>query len=684
MQCIFLDGLCTLLSKGAFMPLHSNRPPKLSGMMAILLVFQADSEHERIINVYMGLVVCQVDSHLYSPCQINDFIQDIEVNLWEAHSALKARHNAGQRCTYCLFVDNLSGIMSIPTDPPYCLVYPTTYIKGVKPDHFDTWTQGVPPCGVQYNDCLYPAILEPWNHCGPLIDPIMGEPCPMEVVSDFKAVNPIFKGSYGDSFLYSENDLARLRQQKVYLPVFQEEIPVPPTLSYWQSREPVAAKQSPHRVAAPDTSVESPKTRCSSSKSRPLWGTGCSSNTSTPKCPDSTSAKKPSHPQESTPNCPAKSPQACSSWKCGRSPSPTTEVDGCKQKDLHGIDSTMVDTTLPIGSSTMDTFRSPMGSLSKVVEPLAPSTTSTPLGKAGPREGRTISSDSRHSSASLFTSSSFNLLGLPSMGLGSLTPSVPSIAGSHHISSTWPPNSFPSGPSTPQLTINQANSIFGLASECQALSVKLAKDFQMLSGLEAIHRNSVQGMVHETLTLGHSAREATYTAILQDDITEAECEATTHCLCSEADAAWKKMHEVMYNHQLEYDRWLSNFLKKVEATLANMRDQSGQPFVLAEREDMTFEDCLSLMLRILPLLPQIPMDVSYKMQIPLTIAYCLESSVYRRWHPKQGGVSPFHKEVRASWTLTKVLHREHHQDSEGADCAPSPATSERSAGSGGS
>ena len=178
----------------------------------------------------------------------------------------------------------------------------------------------------------------------------------------------------------------------------------------------------------------------------------------------------------------------------------------------------------------MDTFCSLTGSLSEVVEPLALSITSTPLGKAGPREGWTISSDSRHSSALLFASSSFNILRLPSMGFGSLTPSVPSITSSHHILSTWPPNSFPSGPSAPWLTINQANSIFSIVFECQALSVRLAKDFQMLSGLEAIHHNSIQGMAHETLTLGHSACEATYVAILWDDITEAECKAMTRRL----------------------------------------------------------------------------------------------------------------------------------------------------------
>ena len=254
----------------------------------------------------------------------------------------------------------------------------------------------------------------------------------------------------------------------------------------------------------------------------------------------------------------------------------------------------MVDTTLPISSSILDTFRSPTGSFSDVIELLPPSITSTPLGQAGPRHGWMTSSDSRHSSASLFASSSFNLHGYPSMGLGSLTPLVPSIAGSHHVSSTWSPNLFPSGPSTPRLTIDQANNIFGLASECQALGIRLAKDFQVLSGLEAIHRNSVQGMAHETLTLGSAAREATYVVIQWDDIMEVEHEAMTRHLHSEADAAWKKMHKVMYNHQLDYDWWLADFLKEAEMTLANMRDQIWTTVcALAESKGMPFKDCLS-------------------------------------------------------------------------------------------
>ena len=97
---------------------------------------------------------------------------------------------------------------------------------------------------------------------------------------------------------------------------------------------------------------------------------------------------------------------------------------------------------------------------------------------------------------------------------------------------------------------------------------------------------------------------------------------------------------------------------------------------------MTFEDCLSLVLCVLHLLLQIPMDISFQMQIPLTITYCLESSVCRRWHSEQGGVSPLHKEVRASRTLTKVLGGVTHQGGGGVDHPPSPAISEGSVGLG--
>ena len=118
----------------------------------------------------------------------------------------------------------------------------------------------------------------------------------------------------------------------------------------------------------------------------------------------------------------------------------------------------------------------------------------------------------------------------------------------------------------------------------------------------------------------------------------------TRRLRSEADAAWKEMHEVMYNHQLQYDQQLITFLTDTETALNNMQGEVWAIVrALAENEGIMFDACLGLMLQVLNLLPQIPIDISFQTQIPLTITYCPESSIYRRWHPEQGGVSPLHK-----------------------------------------
>ena len=198
-----------------------------------------------------------------------------------------------------------------------------------------------------------------------------------------------------------------------------------------------------------------------------------------------------------------------------------------------------------------------------------------------------------------------------------------------------------------------------------------------------MHCNSIQGTVHKTLTLGCSVREATYSAILGDRVSEAEHEAMTHHLCSEADVAWKEMDKMMYNHQLQYDPQLTTFLKDTKKALNNMRGEAWAAIhALAENEGITFNASLGLTLQVLNLLLQIPIDISFQTQIPLTIAYCQESSVYRRWCPEQGSISPLGKEVRASCTLSKVLGRVTHQPSECMDHPTSPAPSDNSVRSG--
>ena len=70
-----------------------------------------------------------MESCLYTPDQILDFVANLEVNLKAVRDTLKARSDPSKRCTFCLFVRNYGGAMSIPTDLPYCLIYPMNYVR---------------------------------------------------------------------------------------------------------------------------------------------------------------------------------------------------------------------------------------------------------------------------------------------------------------------------------------------------------------------------------------------------------------------------------------------------------------------------------------------------------------------------------------------------------------------------
>ena len=136
--------------------------------------------------------------------------------------------------------------MSIPTDLPYCLVYLMSYMRDMEPDHFDTHnnpagthlchcnmlqftndnpnqcreysgSQLILPHGTQYKEQLFPKILKPQNHWGPLTDPTDEESYPMELVGDFRVMDPIFKGCYGDSLLYTSGELDRPRKRGIHL-----------------------------------------------------------------------------------------------------------------------------------------------------------------------------------------------------------------------------------------------------------------------------------------------------------------------------------------------------------------------------------------------------------------------------------------------------------------------------------
>ena len=55
----------------------------------------------------------------------------------------------------------------------------------------------------------------------------------------------------------------------------------------------------------------------------------------------------------------------------------------------------------------------------------------------------------------------------------------------------------------------------------------------------------------------------------------------------------------MFNHQLDYNQWLSTLLTDAETSLSNMRDEVwAMIHALVENKGVTFDACLHLVLRV--------------------------------------------------------------------------------------
>ena len=215
-----------------------------SNTTAILLVFISDDRLTSIEHVHIGLMVHHIGSQIYEPKAIPQFIHYIEVDLKHTKEKREASSSILRVQSYCMFVANFGGIVALPMDPPYCLMYPNIYsstipkkdrhhlnIGGSPPgvctcmcicctllQHADMSTDHrqqhhrshlVIPQGAQY-DHLLPEIIMPCNHWALLVDLSMGGPFPLVPGGDFQLEDNIFPGTPGDSLLYTNEELTKL------------------------------------------------------------------------------------------------------------------------------------------------------------------------------------------------------------------------------------------------------------------------------------------------------------------------------------------------------------------------------------------------------------------------------------------------------------------------------------------
>ena len=245
MQHVPYNYFVNLVRKNNFQPMGPTMDDA-SNTTAILLVFTSDNQLQTIEYVHIRLVVHHTGCQLYELRFIPCFIQSIDDDLKRTRERRAASSGSSKACSFCMFIANFGGLMAVPTDPPYCLMYPNIYSTTVPHEdrhHFNV--QGGPsrlrthasicrsllqhadlseaqrqkyhgsclviPKGAQYS-CLLPEITMPCNHQAPLIDLHTGEPFPLDPVGDFQLEDNIFPRMPGDSLLYNSDNLTKLRR----------------------------------------------------------------------------------------------------------------------------------------------------------------------------------------------------------------------------------------------------------------------------------------------------------------------------------------------------------------------------------------------------------------------------------------------------------------------------------------
>ena len=316
-QWVFLSYLKVLIEHKA-LQLEGYYKNLYSHSMAIFLVFLSDDMLTAIKHMHIGLVAHHVSSDLFSQSGILPFVESIESDLKKVRELHTQGKEVSQVHSYSDLMANYGGIMALPTEPPYCLVYPTVSdVNAVYKTNFNTVgsqsgmhteacmcfsllhlmdtdpanrkkfkvSQLLVSHGMQYKT-LFPIIVEPHNHCGPLMDLNTREPYPMEAVGNFCLEDAFFPGWPGDSLVFHNSELTKLVELGHCIPTYGEKA--------------VESTGSTKTHQSPCSKENLQKPPCKDEESRkPSRKT---SGTSSPWVPDSTSNGKSSHKSKQSPS----------------------------------------------------------------------------------------------------------------------------------------------------------------------------------------------------------------------------------------------------------------------------------------------------------------------------------------------------------------------------------------------
>ena len=291
---------------------------------------------------------------------------------------------------------------------------------------------------------------------------------------------------------------------------------------------------------------------------------------------------------------------------------------------------------------------------------ICPTSTSTPNKTESGTCALSASNNSRHSITpfKMGLSGSFSIPSYAGAHCSSITP-VTSVARLQQVTSSGWHLPAPFSPLTFQgmdtLSSEQAAEAYQLSTECQALGSNLAKWFQTLCRLEAMHHAMAQATAHETVHSGCIACSAAYGVTTTTKKAE-EWESTLRGLHEEANKAWKDANDIIFSHLLKCDPELVTFLTSAEDTLRNKCEEIWRCIHnLTETVNFSPQAGLSPALQVLSWLLNIPWDLSYHVGIPMMFAYGPELYELWSWGAAGDGAFNLDSHIQAANLLSHKL-----------------------------
>ena len=215
---------------------------------AILLAFIPDWCVEDIKSIGIGNVIRRCGTPVGDISSISTMIESVRSVLKSENKKDRPKHRA-----YMMLIANYGRHMAFTTDPPYCVAYAADYQSKDPSKMTPRKTSNHPyamvtnnmmvrrllsvlnwdpaerkctkgghlliPRGVHFSPKLFPEIVIPHNHMGPLVDSATQQDAPLWTIGLFRAMDTIFPGFPGDLELFSAEEVAQLKELGVLNPL---------------------------------------------------------------------------------------------------------------------------------------------------------------------------------------------------------------------------------------------------------------------------------------------------------------------------------------------------------------------------------------------------------------------------------------------------------------------------------